>query len=580
MKKIYLIATGMVAAASASAQNLNPTVSVTRSYEGRLVEVHKPMQEMSVPDSLYKFDLDFDYSVFENPYRGAYDFKPYALDMKPEAGEYDGRKLYLKAGAGYQLRPSVDFVWQPRMKTDKFRMDVYASHHSYVGNYSRIGLDGDGSLEGTGEKWKGYDMYSRAGVDGRACLDKAVLTFDAGYLGIHTKDMYAVATGYNAADMSFRVKSADMVEKGLYYDVALKYRYASRGLGGNYVFRKSVGMNDLDFNASLGPVLSRHSRIVADFGMGQTWYGDYLNCVGTAYVTPKYVLEKNRWNVAIGVKGSFNTTPSVDGGPALNTNKGVFIYPDVHISFEVAKDYMDLYFSAAGGDCRNSYSSLVEKNHFFIPWDGMSNNSVTHADFTLGFRGNVRNRLRYDLSFGFRSFEAMPFESVHAVEADGVTDYLFGWSYFDGTAAYADVKLQWESRNFMVDSEFSFLDSNLKNHKTVQYNCFEPSFFSGHVSASYNWKKRIFAGVSAEFASKRNGMMTVLSNAGEDVSAMDSCGASVPAWVNLGIHAEYAFTRRLSFWLKADNLLDMDIQRVPLYAEGGIGFTAGICLNL
>ena len=50
--------------------------------------------------------------------------------------------------------------------------------------------------------------------------------------------------------------------------------------------------------------------------------------------------------------------------------------------------------------------------------------------------------------------------------------------------------------------------------------------------------------------------------------------------MNLGVYAEFAFTRKLSFWLRGDNLLNADIQRVPLYTEGGIGATVGICLNL
>ena len=84
MKKIYLTlaaAGSVLACVSAGAQNLNPTVSVTKAYEGSLMEVHKPAQEMFVPDSLKRFDLDFDYSVFENPYKGSYDFSPYLLEM-------------------------------------------------------------------------------------------------------------------------------------------------------------------------------------------------------------------------------------------------------------------------------------------------------------------------------------------------------------------------------------------------------------------------------------------------------------------------------------------------------------------
>lgn len=73
MKKIYLTlaaAGSVLACVSAGAQNLNPTVSVTKAYEGSLMEVHKPAQEMFVPDSLKRFDLDFDYSVLRIHIRG------------------------------------------------------------------------------------------------------------------------------------------------------------------------------------------------------------------------------------------------------------------------------------------------------------------------------------------------------------------------------------------------------------------------------------------------------------------------------------------------------------------------------
>ena len=54
----------------------------------------------------------------------------------------------------------------------------------------------------------------------------------------------------------------------------------------------------------------------------------------------------------------------------------------------------------------------------------------------------------------------------------------------------------------------------------------------------------------------------------------------VPAFADLGISLEYAFTRKFSLWIKGGNMLDMTIQYTPLYSESGIYFTAGICLNL
>ena len=91
------LAAGFAALSIASyAQNLDPTVVVNRAYEGKLLEVHKPQIEMAVPDSVQQFNLDFDYDVFENPYKGSYDFKPYQLLLKPVSSDVDMPALWLK----------------------------------------------------------------------------------------------------------------------------------------------------------------------------------------------------------------------------------------------------------------------------------------------------------------------------------------------------------------------------------------------------------------------------------------------------------------------------------------------------
>ena len=83
----------------ASAQDIDPTVVVSRKYEGKLMEVSKPAIEMAIPDSVTTFALDIDYSVFEKPYKGAYEFNPYVLTMQPASAVQAPRQLYMEAGA-------------------------------------------------------------------------------------------------------------------------------------------------------------------------------------------------------------------------------------------------------------------------------------------------------------------------------------------------------------------------------------------------------------------------------------------------------------------------------------------------
>ena len=113
MKKLIISMAAVFAVAALNAQNLDPTVEVSRVYEGKLIEVHKPAIEMAVPDTLYRFDLDFGYSVFDKTYKGSYEFNPYMLDMRPESNLQSPSQFYLKAGAGYTLHPTFDLLWSP-----------------------------------------------------------------------------------------------------------------------------------------------------------------------------------------------------------------------------------------------------------------------------------------------------------------------------------------------------------------------------------------------------------------------------------------------------------------------------------
>ena len=80
-------------------------------------------------------------------------------------------------------------------------------------------------------------------------------------------------------------------------------------------------------------------------------------------------------------------------------------------------------------------------------------------------------------------------------------------------------------------------------------------------------------GIDCGFATARKGFLPIGGN-------LPHSAAAIPGYADLGVSAEFKFTRQLSFWAHGGNLLDMTVQRVPLYAESGINFTAGICLNL
>ena len=239
MKRIIISIAIMVSAAfSSAAQNLDPTVEVSRRYEGKLMDVHKPVMEMTVPDSLYRFDLDFDYSVFDNPYRGSYEFNPYTMDMKPQARAFTPSRFYLNAGAGYTIHPTMDILWSPVFKSP-FRMDVYGTHRSYVGDYRTPHVGAKAAKNYF--DW-GYDLLSKAGVDMGYDWEKVAFDFGVSYYGVAVNEAFSKGA-YNAADAYFAVKS-----KGLgkfMYGTSLSYRYGNAGQMDEHLFDLAVSVGHL-----------------------------------------------------------------------------------------------------------------------------------------------------------------------------------------------------------------------------------------------------------------------------------------------------------------------------------------------
>ena len=389
MRNILTAAAVFVCAVS-FAQNINPTVEVTNTYQGNPSEVHKPQAGMAIPDSLMRFDMDFDYEVFQKPYQGAYNFKPYELDMKPEKDAYRGRKLYLKAGAGYSLHPQLDFVLSPE-QNGPFQMSVYARHRSYFGQYNRMSLGNGPDIKidkVRGKGFFGHDASTSAGFEGRYNWQGSILSFGVGYSGLMAGDTL-FNRSYNAADFNIRFRTNKDEDKYFFYDVALKgrfgsdYRYKpkkSSGYHWSFAPYSSSWATSMENNVNeglfslvgdVGPVLSASSMALVGFEAETASYRKlFSNNAGRIALVPKYVLRTGNWDFLLGVRLEKLITGSEDqeGWPFMPSYqyKGRMVFPEVKVSYNVA-DKVSLYASATGGNTVNTYSSLLSRQHFLNP---------------------------------------------------------------------------------------------------------------------------------------------------------------------------------------------------------------------
>lgn len=562
---VALIALGT--AITVKAQDLDPTVTVTRQYKGKLIEVTKPEVAVTVPDSLRVFDLDIDYSIFDNPYKGAYEFNPYLMDIKPQADGFYGNEFYVRAGAGYALCPTVDIVWTPKT-SNKFKISLYASHDSHIGQYNNVSISSDQSgnwlvhQEGDG-KWKGYDLHTEAGMNGRIDWYSGLMSFDLGYYGIHTQSNLAASPfqrGYNAADLGLKVASKYDPERSLSYGVSARYRFAHESSADNMKLaypgpeengRQHIVSHGLDLDASFGMTVNDYGRVSLDLDASVEALSGLYDYVSVAGLTPKYEYDRGPLRVVAGLDVAFPIRGKIGGN---GSGAGQIIYPEVEVNLELVKDNLNVYLEADGGPELNSYADMLASEHFFSPVFNSDKSRFIDAEIKryglkFGLEGKI-SRFFYDLAVGYDDYSAMPFYAMK----DNVL--LPSLVYGAAQGMTAQMRLGWKAEFLDIEGRFSW------NGYKVPVAVFAPSKFAADLNVRYNWRRRVYAGVYCEFASARH-----------------SESLSLPYYVDLGVGLEYRATRKLSVWVKGANLMNMTIQRAPVYVEPGINFTAGICLD-
>lgn len=589
MRKIYLVSAAMLMTAAVSfGQNFNPTVEVTNTYQGNASEVHKPLLGMNVPDSLLRFDLDFDYEVFEKPYQGAYSFKPYMLNMRPAKDAWRGRKLYLKAGAGYTLHPRFEFVFSPE-QSGPFQMSVYASHKSYFGNYHEIKpelQDGLYRMKKSGGKFGGYDALTSAGFDGRYNWDRTILSFGIGYYGLAAKDS-VMSRSYNAFDFNARVRSNNDSESYFLYDIGFRGRVANDGLDyKSFSFPDGVTVDKQNENWVLldglvGPVVNNSRSILVGFEAESASYSRFYDGnIGRVALIPSYRFKSGRWNLNLGVKLEFmfrNDADTLSFGK-MGGGKGQIVYPDAHISFAVGGN-VALYADATGGSRLNTYSSQISENHHLNPSflvapvyeliTPLVDNTVEKVNARIGVRGSAASSFQFDVNGGVGLYGNALMESG-LFTAGG--DLVPALAYSDYNLIYANALVGLRTGRVKIDADFRYRGVSFPDNDALNLGFTLPKY-SGGVRASYDISSRLYAGINVEAASWRDGKCA-------SVASEDILDVRVPGYVDLGVNCGYKFNRKWTLWLESGNLLCQTIQRTPFYAEKGPWFTAGISLNL
>lgn len=570
---------------AAAAQTFNPTVVVTNDYEGKTIEAHKKDLPMSVPDSLNRFDLTFDYSVFDQPYKGAYEFEPYAMDIRPQAAPKANKILYINAGAGYTLHPELDIVFSPRLKKN-FQFSVYDKLRGFWGPYFgsafNKNLDTGAYNLVRGESFSGYDFRNQAGLDLLYDNSRTSMFLKADFRTITNSDNIESRL-YNAADVYAGISSTTTSQWDYNAGVGFTYGWDQIHNGDEWRLLSEI---DASLTGAAHYELFNSMRVGAEIGFNYVSTADnnsnILNCgAAEIYAIPQFIWEYSRSYLKLGLKMaylfSFDHPNKADDKEAFRNFKhpSGYLFPDVEFSYKLIERKLDAFVKVTGGNNLGAYGQLVESNRFFKPtyfllFGPIMDNSVEKFNSSAGFRLGLPN-FQADLIGGFATYENGRIESFYVDNVIENSRVFNGFGYLNYSQKYVQADLKWNSARINID-----LSGKLRGTKPMTQEAYSgilPSKWSAVGSITYNANHRLFFGASAEYSSEREGYF--LSGIHADMFNK----VIIPSYIDLGFNARFDFSDSFSLWARVNNLLNNNVQRILGHAYDGVFVTGGICFN-
>lgn len=563
MNKSLITVLALSVGVSAAAQNLNPEVIVTNEYETKMPAVSKTDLAMASPDSLKEFKFSFDYSVFEHPYKGAYEFSPYVVELVPDKSELQASRFFLRAGAGYSLHPQFDFAWVPLRKKGA-DITLFQNFGGYFGKYRTVGAD----LHTTAAREDGYDLSEVFGARARFKLFKtAECEALVRYEGLFSS-LSSESSSWNNVSAAAGVRSS--AGSQFQYDLGLTFN-----AGVDRTVPGSVSAQSFTIGGRIEPVFENLGfRILADLNVEYNAVSNALSTGSAVFsVAPKAAFRIGVLDLLAGINLAIPGSPASNGGMYAGT--GQIVYPDVQANVGFLEGAINLYAAVTGGVKPVSYRSLKLDNHRLdLSWargGALLQNEIERMNATIGLRGVITDWFQYDASAGYGFYADSPFFSVCNLLPAGQLAPVLG--YADQGLFHADISANLHRKAIDFDAALAFRSSNVASGTAPVV---LPALFEGEGVFSYTFAGRVKALVSAHASTARKALVPDFDgSAYSDVKTM-----TLPGYVDLGIGAEYILNRNWNFWGRVGNLLNSDVQIMPLYVEDGINFTLGVCLKL
>lgn len=287
---------------------------------------------------------------------------------------------------------------------------------------------------------------------------------------------------------------------------------------------------------------------------------------------PSILYQQDDLSVQIGA-GIFYTTGKFNGA----SDSKLFVYPNVKASYRIVGDLLIGYAGAEGGLNQNSYADFVDQNPFVSPTMFVAPTDNKY-DIYVGLKGKLANAIAFNVrgSYNNEDNKALFMSNEFNPMYTNTEGYAFGNSF---GVVYDNLKTL---------SLFGELKADFSKKVTFGINGTYNNFSTENAAEAWNLPQlkitstldiditeKWYAGASIFFVGERKDLVSKQSIAAVFPPIFDTKEITLDSFFDLNAHVGYKYNKRLTAFLKGNNLANQQYNSWANFPVQGIQVLLG-----
>ena len=545
-------------------------VNIVKPYTPTISDAFKVKETPAVEEEVVEPKIPIKYQIFSFPVASTFvPSKGKAADVDKETLE-KGFSNYVSLGAGnYGTVNAEVFLAHQLSKTD------------YVGGLLRH-LSSQGGIKGVVLDDKFYTTgldftYGSRTKDMNWNVDLGVKNQVINWYGLPTENInfdeasinsISAMQSYNTISLGGRMEFND----GLFNDAFMQFkRFSDKfGSGENRFFVKP----SFDFEVMDSKI---KASFIVDY-VGGNFEKDYENVIGEMKYSnvifgtkPSFLYQQDDFSVHLGA-GLFYTTNKFNGA----SDGKFFVYPNIKASYRLVGDLMIAYAGAEGNLQQNSYADFVDSNPFVSPTMFVSPTDNSY-DIYVGMKGKLANAVSFNVRGGMNNEKNKPFfvSNVYDPTLMEKQGYHHGNSFnvvYDNLNTFSffgEIKADFSKKTSLALSGTynSFKVSNMQEAWNLPQLKVESTL---NIDFTEKW----YGGMQLFFVGERLDLVTVQDKT-IVIPTFNQEQVTLDSYFDLNANVGFKYNKRLTFFLKGNNLANQQYNRWANFPVQGIQVLGG-----